>query len=295
MRRAASPAPAGGRRSRPWKAFTPSTVPRMSAYRVGYGSGRDARVTKTSYTIRRLDGSRPGRGSAAGTLVRSTGSKRQPSRSTGEAQRGQVERHGLQAALEHQGARHAGVVLEVAREEPVVGRDGGLRPQVAAAPRPAGRVEGGDLVEQQQPAGVDARACARGAGRVPGRGRSSPPAGPRRRPAPVSAANDGAAPRTGGGSTAGPGAGGRSAGSQSTPPEPASSASVKNPAWPSRTVSRSSPSDVAVVVEEEQPDAAVLGVAVDVDLVAQRLARPRAGCRGRSARSRAGGRPARPG
>ena len=44
---------------------------------------------------------------------------------------------------------------------------------------------------------------------------------------------------------------------------------MKKPAWPSRTVSAELAVDVAVVVEEEQPDVALLRVAVDVDLVAR--------------------------
>ena len=58
-----------------------------------------------------------------------------------EPQRLHVERHGLQAAVDHQGAGHARVVFEVRREEPGIGRDGEFGLQVAALPCPAREVE----------------------------------------------------------------------------------------------------------------------------------------------------------
>src|SRR5690606_2513399 len=62
----------------------------------------------------------------------------------------EVERHHLQAALEHEGARHARVVLEVSGEEPVVRRDGLHGAQIAAPPGTARAVEVRDLIEEEQ-------------------------------------------------------------------------------------------------------------------------------------------------
>ena len=95
------------------------------------------------------------------------------------AERRQVERHRLQAGLEHQGPGHAGIVLEVAGEEPVVGRDGVLGAQIAAAPRTAaaGRSRS-PRARKSIVAGLDARACGRASA---ARSKPGPKHGERRR------------------------------------------------------------------------------------------------------------------
>ncbi len=80
---------------------------------------------------------------------------------------GQEERDGLQTALGHEGAGHARVVVKVTVEVPVVPAHGRLGPEIAATPRPAGRIEDRDLVEQTQPPRSDARGAHVGAGRLP--------------------------------------------------------------------------------------------------------------------------------
>jgi len=75
----------------------------------------------------------------------------------GEAARGEIERHRLQAPFEHQRAGHAGIVLEVALEEPVVFVKVENRAQVAATPWPAGHVDGLDLINEQHVARGDPR------------------------------------------------------------------------------------------------------------------------------------------
>ena len=73
------------------------------------------------------------------------------------AEPGHVEGHHLQAALKHQGAGHAGVVLEVSAEKPVVGMDLGDGLHVAAAPGTALGIEVGDLLEEQEVARLNFR------------------------------------------------------------------------------------------------------------------------------------------
>ena len=74
-----------------------------------------------------------------------------------EAAGGQIERHGLQTPFEHQRAGHAGIVLEVALEEPVVLVQVEHRAHVAAAPRPAGHVDRLDFVDEEHVLGRDPR------------------------------------------------------------------------------------------------------------------------------------------
>ena len=76
----------------------------------------------------------------------------------GEAQRGEIERHRLQAAFEHQGSRHAGIVLEMSVEEPVVRMHRGFGAQVATPPWPTRRIEFTHLVEKEHLAALDRRA-----------------------------------------------------------------------------------------------------------------------------------------
>src|SRR5262249_49724093 len=60
----------------------------------------------------------------------------------------EVYGHRLQTPLEHQRARHAGIVLEVAREEPAIRREREPRAQVPPAPRATVGIEVGHLVEE---------------------------------------------------------------------------------------------------------------------------------------------------
>ena len=69
-----------------------------------------------------------------------------------EAVGGHRERQRLGGGIGHQGAGHAGIVLEMPVVEPhVLGHRGG-RTQIPPAPRSAVRIEFGDLVDQPQPA-----------------------------------------------------------------------------------------------------------------------------------------------
>ena len=73
----------------------------------------------------------------------------------GVAERGEVEAHHLEAALEHERPGHAGVVLEVTVEEPIVRGDGLRGAQDAAPPGAAARVELGDAVQEEHVARLD--------------------------------------------------------------------------------------------------------------------------------------------
>src|SRR5262245_63917700 len=65
-----------------------------------------------------------------------------------EAERRHVDRHRLQASLEHQRPWHARVVLEVTLEEPVIGTQRQPCSQVAPLPWTAARIERRHLVEK---------------------------------------------------------------------------------------------------------------------------------------------------
>ena len=82
-----------------------------------------------------------------------------------EARRRQVDRHGLQAALEHQRPGHAGVVREVPLEEPVARVDAIHGAQVPASPGPAPDGDLRHLFEQEHPAARQIRGA--GVGRGP--------------------------------------------------------------------------------------------------------------------------------
>ena len=77
---------------------------------------------------------------------------------------GEIERHRLDARLDHEVARHAGVVLEVPVEEPGIARDRGLAAHEAASPRSTRRVELDDLVEEELTTRLDARCAGVGLG-----------------------------------------------------------------------------------------------------------------------------------
>ena len=223
---------------RAWNALTPSTVPSTSAYSVGRDPPR-ARDTKTSYTISRLAGlTWPRQRSRYGSPGHGLEAPAVPVER--EAERGQVERHGLQAALEHQRARHAGVVLEVPVEEPVVRRS--RRPRRAGSRGPSGPPAGsnvGDLVSNIsiRPAPMrGVRTCALAAAQPGPKQSAGRPSAKARTSAAIEAA------------ARAPGRPARRAArrpppccvaSQSTPSVLASSSSVKKPACPLRTVSRS--------------------------------------------------------
>ena len=116
--------------------------------------------------------------------------------------------------------------------------DGGLGPQIAAAPRPAGRIEDGDLVEQAQPPRSDARGTHVGARRLPA-GTEAHVGTALGEGADRVGVEGGARAPAAGGSCGASGGGLTAAASHRTPPVSASSSSLKNPAWPSRTVSSS--------------------------------------------------------
>src|ERR1043165_536675 len=97
---------------RQWNALTPSTLPSKSAKIVGYGAAMTS-STNTSYTTRLA---------APPQRVGVLGDRLEPPAVAieREAERHEVRRERLQAALEHQRSRHARVALEVAGEEPVI-------------------------------------------------------------------------------------------------------------------------------------------------------------------------------
>ena len=191
----------------------------------------------------------------------------------GVAHRREVDRHRLQAALEHQRAGHAGVVLEVAGEVPVVGRDRRLGAQVAASPGAAARVEVRDLVEEQHAARGDLRRPHVRARRLEAAAEAVPgsPFGEGAQPVAAEGArlaHDGrrveravAAVRLLHGIPEHAGRArellvGEEAGLSAAHGEAGLAAHP------------------AVVVKEEQPHLALVGVAVDVDVVDERVARP---------------------
>src|SRR5690606_22148135 len=59
--------------------------------------------------------------------------------------------------LEHQGAGHAGVIVKVPLEEPVIGLDRAAGRQVAALPRATADFEAIDPIEEQHAAAGDPR------------------------------------------------------------------------------------------------------------------------------------------
>ena len=187
-----------------------------------------------------------------------------------EPERGQVELHGLQAALEHQRARHARVVLEMPVEEPVAGGHSGLGPQVAAPQRPSRRIEVGDRVEPQHPARADARCSHVRTG-----------CGPLRAEA-VGRASLGEGTHLAG-TEAAPGARDGRRGQRPVlrrhlrglPGQALGAGELvagEEPRLPFADRHPQFVAGVAVVMEEEDPDAVVLGVPVDLDLIPERLA-----------------------
>ena len=90
------------------------------------------------------------------------------------AEPGQEEGHRLQAALEHQGAGHAGVVVEVTREEPMIGGDRGAGREIAAIPGAAADLESIDLIEEEHAPSGDSRGPGVRLGHHPGLAKAVP-------------------------------------------------------------------------------------------------------------------------
>ena len=84
----------------------------------------------------------------------------------GVAQASQVKGHRLQATLEHQGARHAGVVFEVPVEIPALGIDLHDGLEGSSSPGPAAYVKIADRAEQQHRAVLDTRGAGMGQGQL---------------------------------------------------------------------------------------------------------------------------------
>ncbi len=189
------------------------------------------------------------------------------------AGRRHVEAHRLQAGIGHQRARHAGIAFEMAVEEPLVSRDRRVDAQVAAPGRTAREIEPGDRAEEVALVG--------------GRGRR---AGMRvRQREPIAEAGDEIAVEPGlhlGGRETAPG--GRGGG-----PVDGSAVAIgcgrgvpdhagrirqllarEEARLPVAHRDAHRAVDPAIIVEEEQPHVALPGMAVDRDLVIERVAGP---------------------
>ena len=208
------------------------------------------------------------------------------------AERSQVERHGLDAGLDHEVAGHARVVLEVPVEEPRVVGDRRLAAHEAATPRTTPRVEVGDLVDEQLVARLDLRRAGVRLGPL----EAGPEAieGPSlaERPDLVAVERVLRARRRPVGRRERRRAGRSGPIRASTRHRWASRSSSlrEEPGLPVAHGQAPPPGDHAVVLEEEQPDVAVLGVPGDADLVLERVADRRGGRRGTRSCSRAAGR-----
>ena len=92
----------------------------------------------------------------------------------GVAEGREVERHGLDAALEHERPRHARVVLEVAVEEPVVRADLAHALEIPSPPGAALGIELGDLVDEEHAPRLDLRRAGVGLGAIEGGAEAAP-------------------------------------------------------------------------------------------------------------------------
>ena len=77
------------------------------------------------------------------------GLKSPPIASSRVAKRSEIERHRLDAGLDHEVARHTWVVLEMALEEPVVVLDRGLAAHETTPPQPACGIELADVIDKE--------------------------------------------------------------------------------------------------------------------------------------------------